>query len=509
MRWAFFATWVLATACTDDASIRTEVVPLASGNYYGVSWGGSQLQRFFAVARPGVPTDRTPVAKLISPEHSEPCTLGDDIWNYIPLQPRTAGKYVVGSPSPVEMMLFHDLDMDQFGTLTFADIQCQSLGLDIPDVTPRFRWYLYDPDLVNMKFALLNRDQKLLFVDPWRKTQDEVAQGVTNVFKYDQGLVLIEGGRVVVRDNAGKELSHHGDNVSTYVPLGSHGDLAFIDDKGVFALRNNKLKQIGPEGSCGPIAPIDGFQAGSIAYFSPCDSQRLVIANVLTDKHYEYMDNVDSRFGSEAGTVIFTIHNDDKMQLWIGSAEDPGNAKMVTERDAFDLAGFVAPRPGVLLIVMQETDGTYNVNAVSLGDPVYTLTPIVEQLSGYPQLTSDAVAVSYKSGEVTVLDRDLTHVILQLNDTHGSYNSFVFNGKATGFAYLSNFDTDTRLGRLELHLLNGDHFIFGDDVREFGEVWWPERGLVFTRGGDQPGVYFGRVDIPCEATSDTAWACGF
>jgi hypothetical protein len=86
---------------------------------------------------------------------------------------------------------------------------------------------------------------------------------------------------------------------------------------------------------------------------------------------------------------------------------------------------------------------------------------------------------------------------------------FVFRGKASALAYLSHLDTDTRLGRLELQFLPGAHFVLDEHVREFSEVWWPERGLVYTRSGERAALNFARVEIPCETTSDTAWACGF
>jgi len=57
--------------------------------------------------------------------------------------------------------------------------------------------------------------------------------------------------------------------------------------------------------------------------------------------------------------------------------------------------------------------------------------------------------------------------------------------------------------------LTGDHFVIADDVREFRDVWWPERGVLYAAGGDTPGIYFARVDIPCENTSETSFACGF
>src|ERR1700748_3602182 len=87
-----------AAACSQDTSIHTEIVPLAPGEFYNLSWGGTQTERFYAVARPGTPDSRTPHAALIAPDLKVPCSLGDDISIYRPLLPRSKSKYVLGAP---------------------------------------------------------------------------------------------------------------------------------------------------------------------------------------------------------------------------------------------------------------------------------------------------------------------------------------------------------------------------------------------------------------------------
>jgi hypothetical protein len=62
-------------------------------------------------------------------------------------------------------------------------------------------------------------------------------------------------------------------------------------------------------------------------------------------------------------------------------------------------------------------------------------------------------------------------------------------GKALGLVYLDDVDPDSLLGRLQLQLVSGN----------------PTRSAL----GDDPGIRFARIDIPCQTTSDAPWACGF
>jgi hypothetical protein len=88
--------------------------------------------------------------------------------------------------------------------------------------------------------------------------------------------------------------------------------------------------------------------------------------------------------------------------------------------------------------------------------------------------------------------------------------SFVFPGSSAAIVYLSQVDSTTGLGRLDLQFItSGEQFSLARDVREYREVWWPERGMLYARGGSRAGIRFARVDIPCEMTSDSPWACGF
>jgi hypothetical protein len=117
------------------------------------------------------------------------------------------------------------------------------------------------------------------------------------------------------------------------------------------------------------------------------------------------------------------------------------------------------------------------------------------------------LALMQPQGEVTLFDRDGEHVLLRA--TGVTRFGFVFNGTSASLAYLGDVDDETGLGRVNLHFLTGEHFTLAKNVREYREVWWPERGIIYTRGGDAPAITFARVEIPCEMASESPWTCGF
>ena len=71
--------------------------------------------------------------------------------------------------------------------------------------------------------------------------------------------------------------------------------------------------------------------------------------------------------------------------------------------------------------------------------------------------------------------RDNTRVLLKAQGLTPTSFRFYFTGLDTALAYMSHVDPDTQLGRLELHFVTGEHFKIDEEVREFREVWWPER----------------------------------
>jgi hypothetical protein len=232
VRLAGTLTLAIVGACGNESNqIRTESLLLAKGEFFDLSWGGTQLERFYTVARAGVPTgtdaDANAAANVVAGAPAQPCELGASVQRYLPLAPRTSGKYVIGSPSPARIGVFDDIGDDGFGTLSFADITCQRRAFSVPDVDiGRDRlWFLYAPDLVNLKFAVLNRNQSVIYVDPWAEEQHEVATEVQGLIPFDTGAWLLEKGRLIRRNLEGQVVDRRASNVEWFSLLGAPEDL--------------------------------------------------------------------------------------------------------------------------------------------------------------------------------------------------------------------------------------------------------------------------------------------
>jgi hypothetical protein len=500
-------------ACQQDQSVRTEIVPIARGDFYSLTWGATQVDRFYSVVRTA-PASRdenpTPEALLISPNHDQPCSLGDDIWSITALRPRLLSKYALGSPSPARVLLTRDLDADGYATVNFADIDCNRRDFEVQNVGSR--WDLFSPDYTSVKMAFLRKDNTLLYVDPWAEKSQEIAHDVDpkRIWRSEQNLAMVENGQLVIRDQQGNVLLRRGKNVYNYAPL-SGGDFIYGDETGTYLVRSGKAKLIGPNSVCPRgMAQLDPFIPGGLAFLTTCDAgAALRVIDPNSDKHYDY-DNADLGFGAISGFLVYTVQTDSTTQLWLVSNATPDKPTMIAERDPFTLAGMMSIQSGVIVLAAHETGpDSYTLWALQLSDPTHALTTLTDDLAGPPNVGDGMAAFLYKDGDLVLRNSNFSTEILRVPNSLGVQSGFVFSGKASGYAYLSSFDPTSRLGRLELQLVNGDHFVLADQVRQFSEVWWPERGLLYTTGGDDPGLKFARVDIPCEATSDTAWACGF
>lgn len=494
-------------ACTDDVAITTGTVPLATGAFYDLHWGGTQIERFFALAR----SMDSHEMMVISPEHKEPCSLGDDVAGTWVMQPQTQAKYVIGSPSPTRIGLFSPIGDDGSQTLSFADIHCQRLDLQVQGARIGHYWNLYSPDYTELKLVTLSDDNVLTLADPWQGEQRVLARGVSSSRWFQTEIWAIDGGELVRYGHDGNEISRRGRGITAFSRLGDKDDFAYSSDKGTFVERNGKTKQVGPAGSCNPT-PIDAFLPGAVAFYSPCDSDRLAVAQDATGKHYEYESGV-YLYLDQPGALLFTTRSDAKTKLWRVDSAMPGKPVLLRETEKFaSLVQYVQVNPSLVIMIVQLEPNTpwqvWSFNPTE-EDPTTPVLVLHDGLVGINPL-DEGTFVAFSNGDAVVYDPTFTQEVFRVwSSPQGPAPMPVFRGKATAIAYLSDLDPETKLGRLQLHLLNGTHFELDQDVRQFQEVWWPERGIVYIKGGDKPGVNFARVDIPCETTSDTAWACGF
>lgn len=491
--------------CSQSETVTTEVVPLARGEFHGISWGGTQKERFYVLAHGGSPKDPSGTMLLVSPDNKEPCELGTDAARYLrPLQPGTAGKYVVGSPSPARIMLVDDLDENRVGTLQFADIHCQRQGPMVPDA--QYIWYLFEPDLTKLTLAVLRSDSTLLLIDPWSEEQHEVTHDVSGFDSFDSGMTLIESGKLTQRDRKGELRLRRGSAVVNFWQLSGGGDVAYQDANGLYVRRDGTDKKLADAG-CN-VRTLDAFMPGALAYSAPCEQDKPSRLKVTADdKTYTYAENVDD-VHQDAGLLLYTTTREDKTQLWLVQSSSPEEPSLIAEQASFQLTNVASLRAGKLFLKARQQDGSFTVWQLDKSDSTHTLVELAKGLADIT-VTQNGLAVLTGSDELWITDPTLTQIVKKVPNARNSRYGFVFNGKSSAVVYLDGVDADTGQGSLELQFLNGQHISLDRDVREWTQVWWPERGIVYARGGDEPGIHFARVDIPCESASETAWACGF
>jgi hypothetical protein len=507
----------LTCACeaVDDSSVSTEIVPLAEGEYHGARWGGTQVERFYTVAWNGPPSAPDGSAVIVSAEHEKPCNLGTSVSRYTSIRPQTASKYVIGSPSPARVILLEDVDEQGFGTLSFADIDCKRIDLSVPDVHKDMLTYVYEPDQTSQKIAVRNRTGAIIFVDPWAQEQHQVTENATAFKVFESGEWLIENHELVKRDLDGKEVSRRGRDVAGLLLLNGRGDLAYQEARGIYTIRAGETKRIAKDG-CLYLGNLESFMPSAIGHFDlPCDKTSKLKVTVGTDKTYTYAANIQALTIS-AGLMIYTTVENEMTKLWIVDAGDPMKIKPAGEFPSFVLEGVMTLPSRMTVVISREDrmneDGTITRlrtiwQVQRTGDNI-SLLPLTSGLRNWARAET-AIALLYDSGELVLADGALDRVVLRLQNAFNSQFTFIMGGKALGMAYRDDVDPETGLGSLQLHLLNGSHYTLAPDVREFEYVFWPERGLAYVAGGKDPGIRFARIDVPCEASSDAPWACGF
>jgi hypothetical protein len=506
------AAWLVAIligsgACqSEDSSVRVETVVLAKGEYYGLQWGGTQVDRFHVVARrtsdePDAGTRDETI--LVTPGEGGPCSLGDQIATYRTIEPRNNGKYVIGSPSPARVAIWDALDDQGRGNFRFVDLTCQTIEPQVPAVRTRDYWPIYQTDLEKLQLAVVDQDQNLSLLDPWAGTQNQIASGVTWVDPIDTSMWTIETGELVQRDPTGKEELRKGTNVTSVEFTSGEHDIAYLDEKGAFLYRGGVQRKL-PKDACG-INPIDGFRSGAIAYYSPCADRRLVIESPGSDP-ISYQSGLDDYPSPQAGRFIFTTHDDTTTTIWVILATQPEQATQLAVVPSFSLQNLLYTRSGQLLAQVVLPDNTIQLWQVDQAGEISTL---FDNIVGLATAGGGTLALLQSDGTLSLLDHDATRLLWRASGVPSGGFRFVFNGNSTALAYFSQYDATTMLSRLELQFISGAHFAVDQNVREFHEVWWPEPGLLYSTAGADPTLMFARVDIPCAVSSDTAWACGF
>jgi hypothetical protein len=499
--WVWLLALALPTlACErEEHDILVDSELLAEGDFHALAWGGTQVERFHVVAHRGT---RDGEVVVISPQQEAPCSLGS-LDGYLALQPANSGKYVLGSPSPARIGLFDRLDEDGYGRVGFAGVDCKRIPLEITDVDPDDIRRLQPTDLTELSFAVTNRDGALLFVSPWAEKQRTIARDVQSLRTQRDGLWLIEAGKLVRRDLDGVEQERFGTGVTEMLPLSEEGDIAWVDDRGLVVRRKGELTKVDPE-AC-RVRSLGGFIPQSLGFLSPCETRNLVLRTVDGEEH-RYDFEVGSAFAQD-GRLLFTVDVEDRTQVYLVLPSDLDEPVLLAEGPSFEVQSVWRTGNTEFRLAVRVADGTLELWRVNAADPgaITVLLDEVVALSTYER----GMVVVREDESLQVLDRTSLRMLVRAKGVRRSGYRFVFGGTATAVAYIHDTDPDTGLGKLSLRFLTGEHFDLDDQVREFKEVWWPESGLLYATGGKGAALRFGRVDVPCEKTSDSPWACGF
>lgn len=505
-RWnaAWLAVIVLGSvACSSEDVVRLETVVLADGEFYGLNWGGTQVERFHVVARRGPRGETDPNALvLVSPEHDAPCDLGT-VQRYYTQQPRSGSKYVLGSPSPARLALFDGIDDHGFGRLSFADIDCKRTDLSVPDLDANTLLRLYPPDLEQLLLGVRDRDKNVFVVDPWRDRLTDVAQNVDSIWLTDNAAWFLESGQLVKRNFEGRERRRLGKAVSDFVALGAESDFAYIDEGKLIVERAGKSKELARD-AC-RMRALDGFIPGALAYSAPCSENRLVV-QPGAGKAIVYEANVVD-YIAQRGQLFITYDDEEKTKttVFTALARTPNDLRAWVELPHVAVQNIWPARGGRWLLVASNEDGTLGMwrltESIPSADPVI----VVERADSI--VNAQRAIAWLQDGELTLRDQNAESTLLHAAAV--SRFNFVFPGASPAIVYLTQVDPATGLGRLELLFLNGDAYSLAREVREYREVWWPERGILYARGGARAGIRFAHIELPCSMTSDSPWACGF
>jgi len=503
---AWLAVIVLgAVACTSDEQVKLETIELAEGEFYGLAWGGTQVERFHVVARPGPRGETDPNGLvLVSPQRDEPCDLGS-VQRYYTQQPRSGSKYVLGSPSPARLALFDGIDEHGIGTLSFADIDCKRTDLTVPDLEADTLLRLYPPDLEQLLLGVRDQERNVLLVDPWEDRVSQIAHNVDNVWVTDNGAWFLEGGVLVKRDFTGRERRRVGKSVTQFMSFGGDGDFAYVDEGKLIVERAGKSTLIADDVCPNSARGLDAFIPGAISYYSPCEERRLVVKPAVGTA-ISYEPNVAS-YTAQRGQLFIAYDDAETMMtaVFTAFAREPNKPMKWIELPHFSLSNVTPVRGGRWLMQIQNDDETFTL--YRLTDTVPSAEPETV-VAGADSIVQASRAFAWLlDGELTLRDSNAEVTLLRAADV-ARFN-FVFPGSSPAVVYVRQVDPGTGLGRLELKFLNGDAFSLAREVREYREVWWPERGIVYTRGGSLAGINFARIEVPCEMTSDSPWACGF
>ncbi|HEX7668695.1 MAG TPA: hypothetical protein VF395_03885 [Polyangiaceae bacterium] len=388
----------------------------------------------------------------------------------------------------------------------------------------------------------------LLFLEPWAKKRTVVAAAVSQVVPSDDKIWSIEDGQLVVRDLKFKVLQHLGTDVKEF----DHTDksvprVAFVDGTDLFVVTDKfeTPKKIDSD-VCNVQFP-SGWHGRGIAYFSPCDSQQLVLFGSAHASDPGPGEN-DARYelgASVVGDPTVGFLGDETFAFFM-SKPDPdlptglfGGAITEAPEHIADDPETSSRRPDVGSPLVSRVADLWQVKVDVTGDvgrlvrwkpgsPPKELARAVEYrddplaIINFDGKTGDLVRIddagvsrvlakgvpkggilSSDDGLAAVTDSDgsLGTLIVAPPDTFAfekvaaRVKAFRFIQNLHGIGYLQDFDSTAKTGLLGVRVIaTGDTFELGVRASEWTEVGLPEPGVMYVvPDGERAGIWFARL----------------
>jgi len=538
MKFVLAIAVVSTVACEpSEDEVKLTSIRLAQGDFRRVTWGGTQVERFYVVARRG---DAGGDVVVWSADHPELCSLGPLPW-YRGVVPLHSGTLAIGSPSPARVLYADEVDDDGVGNLRFASLECEPTETVTPPVRLGDLRSLYPPDFLSAGYAALTPEGELFRVDPWRMEQQLLAAGVERFASVEGALWLLEQRRAVLRDLEGRALVQVGNDVRSFLVLGPR-KLVYVEHDEASA-SNHLFVWPAKEGSdesaelakdvCA-ARPVGGA-AAMLGYFSPCADRVLTVREIETGAEPRVIASGVVDWLSDRGVVFYTASDEADQQpeaplwLWMASIDDAKRAPLRLQRlEGVGLDQIWRLSTSSFALVLRDDEDALQFKQFDLPNaflPQGRITEIEGNLAslrlGPEEIVTvdrDGVLKVFNSGANVSRQGSLQRPSFEHPRVLVGSARFLFGSEDPALTFLSEpedlnpaEDEADWIGKLELRFgSTGERLTIAEHVREFQEVWWPERGLLYTVAkGPDMGIHFAAVDIPCEQTTGSQWACGF
>jgi hypothetical protein len=282
--------------------------------------------------------------------------------------------------------------------------------------------------------------------------------------------------------------------------------IAYVDRDGVsvFDLAEG-AKHIAKD-ACQPRR-LSGFSIDTLAYFSPCDARRFVIDD--GHGHKRVLADGVGDVVSDLRWLLYTRTDASSTSLWLASTQSvKDKGTLIMERDTLALDRVWRISSNSLMISIAQSDDLLELWELDIKQK--TVKQVDRDITSL-RIGLESYVTVHADGTLQQIRRADRRVLHSARNVSAPSVRFMFGESSTALGYLADVDPDSKLGHLELRFIDsGAQHSLASGVREFREVWWPETGIVYATGpGKNQGLWFARVDVPCEKTTDTPWACAF